>query len=91
MVCSDNPRRFKKTERTVKMAKICRHRKGIILATAGYVEFRPDQEPFTSGVIESCGIETIVIPAINIHYCPKCNAVKTDDITIDCEPIVYES
>ncbi len=55
------------------MAKKCRHRKGIILATAGNVEFTPDQEPFTTGVIESCGIETIMISAMNIHYCPKCN------------------
>lgn len=71
--------------------KKCRHRKGIILATAGNVDFTPDQEPFTEGVIESCGIETIMLPIINIYYCPKCNAVKLDDINIDCEPIIYES
>lgn len=71
-------------------AKKCRHKKGIILATAGYVEFIPDQEPFTAGVIESCRIEKIVISAMNIHYCPKCNTVDLDDISIDCEPIVYK-
>lgn len=71
------------------MAK-CRHRKGIILASAGYVVFEPDQEPLTNGVIESCGIEQIVIPSMNIHYCPKCNTVNLDDITIDSEIIVYK-
>lgn len=71
--------------------KKCRHRKGIILATAGNVEFTPDQEPFKAGVIEPCGIETIMISAMNIHYCPKCNTVDLDDISIDCEPIVYKS
>lgn len=71
--------------------KKCRHRKGIILATAGNVEFKPDQEPFTSGVIEPCGIETIMIRAINIHYCPKCNTVDADDIEIISEPVIYRS
>lgn len=71
------------------MAKKCRHKKGIILATAEYVEFKPDQEPITDGVIESSGISSIEIPAMNIHYCPKCNTVDLDDISIDCEPIVY--
>lgn len=72
------------------MAKKCRHRKGIILATAGNVEFIPDQEPFTDGVVESCGIKIIMLPAMNIHYCPRCNKVDFEDISIDCEPIVYE-
>lgn len=61
------------------------------MASASGVEFTPDQEPFTNGVVESCGIETIVIPAMNIHYCPKCNTVNMDDISIDCEPFIYES
>lgn len=73
------------------MTKKCRHRKGIILATASYVEFTPDQEPYEAGIIESCGIETIQIPAINIYYCPRCNRVDFDDISIDCEPIVYKN
>ena len=72
------------------MAK-CRHRNGIVLAHASYVEFTPDQEPFKAGVIEHCGIETIMLSAMNIHYCPKCNEVKVDDISIDCEPIIYEA
>lgn len=71
------------------MSRKCRHRKRLILATAGDVEFIPDQEPFTDGVIESCGIGIIMIPAINIHYCPKCNTVSFDDISIDCEPVIY--
>ena len=57
------------------MAK-CRHRKGLILACANYVVFTPDQEPFISGVIEKCGIESIRVESLNIHYCPKCKAIQ---------------
>ena len=70
------------------MAKKCRHRKRVLLASANYVEFTPDQEPFTSGTIESSGIETIQLDAVNIHYCPKCNVVQ--DIEFDGHFTVFE-
>ncbi len=54
------------------MAKKCRHRKGLILASANNVEFTPDQEPYESGKIESCGIG-IITADVSIHYCPICN------------------
>jgi hypothetical protein len=63
--------------------KKCRHRKRIILASASMVEFIPDQEPFTEGVIESCGIEYIKAENLNIHYCPRCKQIQ--DIEIDGE------
>ena len=65
------------------MTKKCRHRKGIILASAQMVEFIPDQEPFKEGTIESCGIEYIKAENLNIHYCPKCKEVQ--DIESDGE------
>lgn len=66
------------------MAK-CRHRKGIILAAANYVEFRPDQEPFVAGQVEDCGIELIQVESVFIHYCPKCEEVKSIDSNDCCE------
>jgi len=65
------------------MAKTCRHRKGVILASANYVEFTPDQEPFTAGVIEPCGIDSIRVETLNIHYCPKCKVIQ--DVEVDGE------
>lgn len=62
------------------MAKKCRHKKGIILAFASYVEFVPDQEPFTAGVIESCGIESIIATSISIHWCPKCRVAQDIEV-----------
>ena len=62
------------------MAKKCRHRKGVITAIAHYVDFTPDQEPFTAGVIESCGLETITAEAIVICWCPKCRVAKYIDV-----------
>jgi len=65
------------------MAKKCRHRKEIILASALNVEFTPDQEPFEAGIIESCGIEMIIAESINIHYCPKCKVIQ--DVELEGE------
>ena len=65
------------------MAKKCRHRNGIVLAHASYVEFTPDQEPFKEGVIEHCGIKTITAINITIYWCPKCQraqSIEVDDI-----------
>ena len=62
--------------------KKCKHKK-VILASAVNVEFIPDQEPYTEGIEESCGIDSITIEAINIHYCPKCKVAQ--DIEIDGE------
>lgn len=58
------------------MAKKCRHRKGVILACANYVEFIPDQEPFKAGVIEPSGLESITAESLFIHYCPKCKEIQ---------------
>ena len=68
--------------------KKCRHKKGIILASACSVEFFPDQEPFTAGVVERCGIESIVADAINIHWCPKCKVAQ--DVESDGDWESYE-
>lgn len=57
----------------------CRHKKGIILASAWNIEFVPDREPFQSGVMESSGIETIDVGVIDIHYCPQCKQVVSID------------
>ena len=67
------------------MAKKCRHRNGIILASALGVEFTPDQEPFKAGVIESCGFSAIFVDAINIHYCPQCNVLQSINAEGDCK------
>ena len=68
------------------MSKRCRHRNRIILALADNVEFIPDQEPFKSGVIESCGLESITVETISVHYCLKCNVIQSieteGDITV---------
>ena len=71
------------------MAKKCRHRNRVILAFANYVEFTPDQEPYNAGVVESCGLESIRVESISIHYCPKCNVVQS--IEMDGEITVNES
>lgn len=70
------------------MAKKCRHKKGIILASALNVEFTPDQEPFKADVIEPSGFESIIAEAINIHWCPKCRVAQ--DIEVDGDWIAYE-
>lgn len=51
----------------------------MILASANYVEFIPDQEPYKAGIIESCGIESIMAN-VNIQYCPKCKIAHFDSI-----------
>ena len=56
----------------------CRHKKGVILASANMIHFYPDQEPFKSGVLEKSGFESIVLESINIHYCPNCNTVEIE-------------
>ena len=60
----------------------CRHKKGLILASANYIEFTPDQEPFEAGILEDCGMDTVDIDSIsiNIHYCPKCQQVKDIEV-----------
>ena len=58
------------------MAKKCRHRKGIILAYANYVKFTPDQEPYTAGVVERCGFQSITGDSLYIHWCPKCKTIQ---------------
>ena len=63
------------------MAKKCRHRKKVVLASANYVIFTPDQEPYKEGVIESCEEDDIVVESIFIHYCEICQ--KVQDIGID--------
>ena len=63
------------------MAK-CRHKTKIILASAnGPIDFVPDEEPYKSGVIESTGIEAIVVNSVDIHYCPRCEQIV--DIWVD--------
>ena len=57
----------------------CRHRK-LIVAHAFDVYFTPGQEPYTSGVVESCGVDAIIVGTLTIYYCPKCKAIKA------CEP-----
>jgi hypothetical protein len=69
------------------MAK-CKHRKRVLLATASDVEFTPDQEPYTDGVIEHSGYARIIVESINMHWCPKCECVQ--DIEIDGEVIPIE-
>jgi hypothetical protein len=61
----------------------CRHKKRIILGGALRVSFIPDQEPYESGVIESCGIKEIVVDSLYLHYCPRCEQVV--DIGVDGE------
>lgn len=58
----------------------CRHKKGLITAVAHFVEFTPDQEPYTSGVIESCGLDCITAEAVVIQWCPICRAAKWIDV-----------
>ena len=58
------------------MAKTCRHKKGIILASALNVDFTPDQEPFEADVIESSGYSAINLEYIDIGWCPKCKVLK---------------
>lgn len=66
------------------MAK-CRHkRKRQIMATADYVEFTPDQEPFTPGVIECSGVSTITVQHLIASYCPKCGVVTSIDADGEC-------
>lgn len=47
------------------------------MAVASYVEFHPDQEPFTPGVIEPCGVETITAATLIMHWCPKCKEAQS--------------
>jgi len=56
----------------------CRHKK-LIMAVADYVQFIPDDEPFTSGVVEHCGLDEIEVSEIIMCYCPKCNIVVSLD------------
>ena len=67
--------------------KKCRHRKRIALLTADYIEFTPDEEPFTSGVIEDSGI-TYVECNLNMLFCPRCKRVlriDPDDVRVEME------
>ena len=71
----------------------CKHRNGVILASAYWTCFEPDQEPFTPDIIECAGVSEIMIEGINIAYCPRCNCVKWIEVvqgcqveTIDCTP-----
>ncbi len=65
------------------MTKKCRHRKKMVLATAHYVKFTPDQEPYREGVIESCEDEEIMVDSIFIHWCERCQKVR--DIGVDSD------
>ena len=68
------------------MSKRCRHRKGVILAYANYVDFVPDQEPFKEGIIESCGLESIKVESTSVHYCPKCNVIQSLEVDGEIVP-----
>jgi len=57
----------------------CKHTT-IILATADFVDFVPDQEPFEAGKIECAGICKISVDCINIHYCPICKKIRDIEI-----------
>jgi hypothetical protein len=52
----------------------CRHKR-LVMATAECVHFYPDQEPFTSGVIECAGVSDIEVSMILVHYCPNCKII----------------
>lgn len=59
----------------------CRHKKGIVTAVAHQdVTFTPDQEPYESGKIESCGIDHIITTCILIGWCPICHKAKWIDV-----------
>ena len=66
------------------MAK-CQHKTGIILANASYVEFWPDQEPFTDGVVQASGFDLIQLESINIQWCPRCEEVVSIESTGESE------
>ena len=53
----------------------CRHRKHIALYYATDVYFRPDQEPYESGVIEKAPHEDIYIDYLRLYFCERCNKV----------------
>src|SRR4030042_2275970 len=72
--------RFFEGENMKAKTKSCRHKR-IICASAGMVDFTPDQEPFESGIIECAGVSKITVGNIYIYYCPTCNKIR--DIEVD--------
>ena len=57
----------------------CRHRKKTILMVANFIEFSPDDEPYESGKIESCGLDSITVTSLTLRYCPICEEIKYFD------------
>jgi hypothetical protein len=72
--------------------KRCRHKR-LVMAMADEVDFHPDQEPFTSGVVECAGVSEIVVNMIVIRYCPICKRVVVIEAANDgqCDTQVCDS
>lgn len=64
----------------------CRHKR-TILASANFVAFIPDQEPFEADKIECASVSEINVGCINIHYCPVCKTIR--DIEVEPNTEVY--
>jgi hypothetical protein len=62
----------------------CGHKR-LIMATADYVIFEPDQEPFEFGKIECSGVSQITVPHMIVNYCPECKRIVSCDCDGECQ------
>jgi len=60
--------------------KKCRHKKRLAYFHASDVEFTPDQEPFESGTVEKCGVESLWVGFMTALYCIQCKQVVAVDV-----------